>query len=312
MAKPQRKPSRMQRLWHQVRQREVRVRFARNAWEVIMEVNGRLGEQHVFLLASGIAFNILLCLLPLLLVALYVAGKVVDVNSFVEAVHNSMLSALPQVEWTNKLIDTIVNEIRYVQGSSSTAGIVGIGVLMWTSSALFSSLRTGLNAIFNIPTPKFFLWYKLKDLFFTIIIALLILASVLLMPTISLLNSKALGLSPDGYDAMISNTMALVINTGSAFILFFFLLRFVPNKPQPLFIITTATITSVVLWESARFIFTWYLNHIASFGRFYGTFTVLVVAAIWIYYSTLIMLVSAEVAEYAYERRKRGVVSDER
>lgn len=301
MSTPQKNTS--AQLWRQRRTKYVAL--GKNIWEMITEVSNRLDEQHIFLLSAGISFNVLLCMIPLLLVALFVLGNVVEMESVIVTVRTAMINVLPPVDWTNQLIDTIVNEMRDVKAGSGTAGLVGIGILMWTSSALFSSLRTGLNAIFSIPSPRFFLWYKAKDLIFTIIIALLILASLLLQPFISILNSTVLHASTDNFDGVISNSMALLINAVSAFVLFFFLLRFVPNKPQPFFIIITATVTSVVLWETARFIFTWYLNHVASFGRFYGTFTVLVVAAIWIYYSTLIMLVSAEVAEYAYERRTK-------
>ncbi len=268
-----------------------------------MAVADRLDRLHIFLLASGISFNVVLCLLPLLLVALYVAGSIVNMESVILSVERTLYDTLPATSSTQTLVQSIVEEIRDVQHTSSTAGLVGIGVLIWTSSALFSSLRTGLNAIFSISTPRFFLWYKVKDLFFTIVVALLLLVSVILTPATSLFASKVIALSPNT-SWLSSMLMSLVASSVTAFIFFSVLLRFVPNKPQPLFIILRASLSSVILWEVARFAFTYYLEHIASFGRFYGTFSVLVASALWMYYSALIILISAEVAEYWYEQRQ--------
>lgn len=296
-------PTRKKKLWSNRLAQGRKKIIANPIYRFIDEVSSRLAQEHVYLLSAGISFNVLLCLIPMILVALYVAGKVVNVDNVILYVQQALATALPATSSTNELITTVVSELRTIDEYSTTAGYIGIGILIWTSSALFSSLRTGLNAIFNIPSPKFFLWYKFKDLILTIVTSVMILISTLITPLMSLFSSQVLNILPSEYDWLGSNTIALLLSATSAYIVFFFLLRFVPNKPQPLFIINTSAVTSVLLWESARFAFTWYLNNIATFGKFYGTFTVLVVSAIWIYYSTLILLVSAEIAEYMYQKR---------
>ncbi len=276
----------------------------RGVWNHLVTLSDRLDALHVYLLAAGLSFNVLLCLLPLLLLAIYVASSIVDLDLVIGNVQRTLLDALPATSGTMEFVRTIIDEIRVVRDTSRTAGYVGLGILIWTSSALFSSLRTAFNAIFSISTPRFFLWYRIKDVFFTIVVAVLILASTLLTPLASVFSSSLTQAVPWMENFHLSSIIALGISAITAFISFGILLRFVPNKPQPLFIIVTASLSSMVLWESARFGFTYYLNHIAEFGRFYGTFSVLVASAIWIYYSALIILVSAEVAEYTYEQRR--------
>ncbi|MFM7774675.1 MAG: YihY/virulence factor BrkB family protein [Candidatus Kapaibacterium sp.] len=270
----------------------------------IMTVGQRLERLHIFLLAAGISFNVALCVFPVLLVGVYVAGRFVDVEVATAVLQKTLYDTLPATQSTRALVVSILDEIQTIRNTSSTAGFVGLIVLVWTSSALFSSLRTGLNAIFSIPTPKFFLVYKLKDLAFTIVIGLLILLSTFITPVISLFSSGIVSTSAMFGAWSMSSLVAFIVSTGTAFLFFAVILRFVPNKPQPMYIIVFASATSSVLWELARGIFTYYLNHIASFGRFYGTFSVLVAASLWMYYSALIILVSAEVAEYLYELRQ--------
>lgn len=277
----------------------------RSARHHLSTLGDRLERLHIFLLAAGISFNVALCVFPLLLVGVFVAGRFVDIVVVTAVIKKTLYDTLPATESTRNLIVSILDEIQSIRNSSGTAGFVGLVILIWTSSALFSSLRTGLNAIFSIPTPKFFLLYKLKDLAFTILIGLLILLSTFITPVISLFSSGIVDASPALGSLSMSHFLAFVVSTGTAFVFFAVILRFVPNKPQPMFIIILASATSSLLWELARAIFTYYLNHIASFGRFYGTFSVLVAASLWMYYSALIILVSAEVAEYLYELRSQ-------
>ena len=277
--------------------------LARALWHHAEVLSERFERLHIFLLAAGISFNVALCVFPLLLVGVYVAGRFVDIVVVTAIIQKTLYDTLPATESTRNLVASVLEEIQSIRNSSSTAGFVGLVILIWTSSALFSSLRTGLNAIFSIPTPKFFLVYKIKDLGFTILIGLVILLSTFFTPLVSLFSSGVVGLSPSLGPWSMSSFVAFVISSVTAFFFFAVILRFVPNKPQPLFIILLASATSPLLWEAARAVFTYYLNHISTFGRFYGTFSVLVAAALWMYYSALIILVSAEVAEYLYELR---------
>ncbi|MFM2133716.1 MAG: Virulence factor BrkB, partial [Bacteroidota bacterium] len=105
-----------------------------------------------------------LCVFPLLLVGVYVAGRFVDIVVVTAIIQKTLYDTLPATESTRNLVASVLEEIQSIRNSSGTAGFVGLIILIWTSSALFSSLRTGLNAIFSIPTPKFFLVYKIKDL----------------------------------------------------------------------------------------------------------------------------------------------------
>jgi membrane protein len=85
--------------------------------------------------------------------------------------------------------------------------------------------------------------------------------------------------------------------------MFLFIFRIVPNVLLPRKIVITSTIICVVSIEIARNLFAWYLTEIASYGKFYGTYAVIVSMAIWIYYSSLIILLSAEVSKFWYDKK---------
>ena len=55
--------------------------------------------------------------------------------------------------------------------------------------------------------------------------------------------------------------------------------------------------------ELSRHLFAWYISTVTDYGKFYGTYAVIVSIAIWVYYSSLIILLSAELGKYIYDNK---------
>ncbi len=262
----------------------------------------RLEHHHVFLMSAGVAFNILLYLMPMLLMALYVINKIFGVEmiaSFLTAIAEEIL---PPNELSNNMLASTLKEVGMIFGSSSTAGLIGLLSLIWLSSTLFASIRTALNRIFDISTPKIFFIYRVKDIFLTFIISILILLSSYVMPLVSLMVTTLQQNLRPPYSEFFSEMTVRMFSMGVSFLLFFGLFRFVPNKKQPWFIILASTILSVIFLELSRNIFAWYVGKFGTYGKFYGTYAVIVSVAFWIYYSILIILLSGETSRYFYEK----------
>jgi membrane protein len=164
-------------------------------------------------------------------------------------------------------------------------------------------MRTGLNAIFHIPTPKFFILYRLKDLLLTIITAALILVITVLTPVLTVAEEASARLLPNGSDIDVFGLTVQLASIIATSILFFVLYRFIPNRRLPWQVVVMSTLIAVGLWELARFFFTWYVNTATNLSRFYGGYIVLASLALWFYYSAFIFLVSAEIAQYIHVHR---------
>ena len=78
---------------------------------------GRIDDNHLFLIAAGIAFNILLYLMPLLLVAVYFVNEILDVDSVTKFLTDTILQVLPPTESTAKLIESTVKEIYIISNN---------------------------------------------------------------------------------------------------------------------------------------------------------------------------------------------------
>lgn len=275
----------------------------KHAWELIYDFIDITDRRHIFLLSSGIAFNLLLCTIPLVILILSVVSSVIDEEQTKSTVQNFLVNFLPQNSLATELISVVIKELGSVFNARTIAGWIAGVALLWTASTLFSSLRTGLNAIFHIPTPKFFVLYRLKDMLLTIITTFLILIVTLMSPLLTLVDSYWTGVIPELRQSIFFGLTVRVISLVATTIVFFLLYRLVPNKKLPWPIVLISTGVAVVLWELARILFSWYVSGASNFSKFYGGYVALASFALWLYYSAFVFLLAAELGQYIHVLR---------
>jgi membrane protein len=272
-------------------------------WRLIYDFADITDRRHIFLLSSGIAFNLLLCTIPLLVLIVSFVSGVLDVEKTKETVEAALEQFFPKNTQASSLIAGVIAELGAIFNYSSVAGWIAGIALLWLSSALFSSLRTGLNAIFHIPTPKFFVLYKLKDMAFTIITVVMILIVTLLSPLLTLVEQYVRTATQVDDTGLIFGFTVQAASLISTFALFLALYKLVPNKRLPWPIVLMSTGFAVALWEIARIAFSWYVNSATNFSKFYGGYVALASFALWLDYSAFIFLLSAELGQYIYVLR---------
>lgn len=253
-------------------------------------------EKHIYLLSAGIAFNTLLCALPVMLVAVSVVGMIWDEQSASAAIRRLMTDFLPRSQSSAGFIDSALTEVKTVFEFSSVAGYVGAGTLLWTASALVSSIRSSLNVVFSLPSPKFFLLYKLKDLGLTLSFSVLLFVIAAITPAVTFATSLGSKILPEEFASWFGGVTANITAAVGTFVFMFILYGYLPNTKMPLRLRLRASVICTVFMEAARFLFGWYLSSVASFGKIYGVYAVLIAIAIWIYYASLIIILSAVIS----------------
>ena len=254
-----------------------------------------VGSRHIFLISAGIAFNALLCVFPLLLVVMFIVGKLVHPESFLPSLKVFLSTLLPTGETGSSGATIVLNEIQTLFTYSNSAGWIGIPALLWTSSALLSSFRSGMEAVFGVISDVSFVHVKLKDLGGTLVFILLVIASTFLHPIASALEGFLFPYLPDGL--FLTGIFVRMVAFISPPLLFLFIYKTLPPEKLPWSIIRNATLLAWILWEIARIVFSWYVGQSTNMGLFYGTYAALVVPALWTYYTAVITLLSAEIAK---------------
>jgi|APTNR8051073442_1049403.scaffolds.fasta_scaffold02184_7 membrane protein len=263
----------------------------------------RLDRHQTFMMASGIAFNILLYLLPVFLILVLTIRMFLGSQGIVEKFSGLLFDFLPPTQDTYAMLETVSKEVEILVQYSSVFGIIGGVSLLWLSSLLISSFRSALNEIYSLKSRHIFILYRFKDMLLTLVLTVLILIYSYAVPIVTFFVDSLTDILPDIINGFLTNVFLMLFSLLTSFLLIYFIFRWVPNERIPRGPRVFATSVTVVMIEISRHIFAWYISSVTDYGKFYGTYAVIVSLAVWVYYSSLIILLSAELGKYIYDNK---------
>lgn len=263
----------------------------------------RLDRHQTFMMASGIAFNILLYLLPVFLILVLTIRMFLGSQGIVEKFSGLLFDFLPPTQDTYAMLETVSKEVEILVQYSSVFGIIGGVSLLWLSSLLISSFRSALNEIYSLKSRHIFILYRFKDMLLTLVLTVLILIYSYAVPIVTFFVDSLTDILPDIINGFLTNVILMLFSLLTSFLLIYFIFRWVPNERIPRGPRVFATSVTVVMIEISRHIFAWYISSVTDYGKFYGTYAVIVSLAVWVYYSSLIILLSAELGKYIYDNK---------
>ncbi len=285
---------------------EIRAFFSKT-YNYIDELMDRISNHKLFLLAGGLAFNILLYIIPLILIIIYLINVFIDTDDLIHYIETSLIDFLPQTDYYGDIIYSVISEIQRISDSSTIAGIIGIFALLWISSTVISTINTCISTIFNIEQPHY-IFTKLRDLGITILLTILILIYSIAMPIVNFVGSYINDIFPDTFSVFLSSAILTLSSFAISFFVFYFIYGIIPSSKTklPHWIVVRSTVIAVLMTEISRHIFTWYISTISNYTRFYGTYAVFVTLSVWLYYSCFIILFAAELANFWWDKSRQS------
>jgi membrane protein len=275
--------------------------YAKRVWD-------NSGEDNVFFLAGGIAFNILLAAVPFVL--LFASGLAYLLNQSADAssaeIGELIRRLLPS---TTAAEDSPIGKVLVdIIKSRQAIGIYSVIGFIWFSTRLFGSLRSVLAQIFDIDADRGIIAGKIFDIQITIVSSLLLVAYTALNTYLALATTR--GLSVLGELGLRKDVMGAVeYNIGQfiAFLfialMFFSLYKFLPMRRIRWQTAGIAALFTSFLLELAKRGFAAYVVSFNPGSLYTGTIAALVIVVVWVYYAALIFILGGEVAQ-VYELRR--------
>jgi membrane protein len=280
-------------------------RFTRSVSFYAKGLYRRFNEENVLFLASGIAFNIILCLLPLLLLLTAVLGTFLNSSHVqLEKIDEVLSTIFPPQPYARQIQNSIRNILGEIVRYRSTFGFYGLGVLVWTATSLFSSIRIVVNRIYRFKPSRIVILSIVEDTLLVIVMGGLFLVANAFTWMLAFVNSLLREIPALGGVDLIS-TMKTLTFAGSylsAFVMFYILNRSMPEKGVPTKVALLAAFTTSSLWWIASKGFAWYLVTFRSYSNLYGTYTFMLVFLVWVYFSSLVFIVGVIVGQLYRER----------
>ncbi|MGA2518441.1 MAG: YihY/virulence factor BrkB family protein [Thermodesulfobacteriota bacterium] len=263
-------------------------------WQALRKFN----DDNGFFLSSGIAFNILINLIPFILLLLALVGTYLhndqEVLNHIRAYFRDVAPALdPKV--TKNLMDVMQNR--------QIVGILGFVGLLWFSTWVFGSLRIALNIVFRVEKSRGLLRGIGIDLLMILLAGILLLMSMILSSFVTFLQNYQ-GQIPVAMGPTIQWILKYLLPFFLTYCMFFLIYRIIPNKKAHFTSALQAALFASLLWELAKHLFGWYVVHLAGYSIFYGSLSTLVIFVLWVYYSSTILVVGGEFAYFLEEDRQ--------
>lgn len=270
----------------------------------------RIDDHHVFLNASGLAFELFLCIIPFILIIFAVLGSILASNNIQYQINLLIDTIIPYEEYSEFVKKIIFTRINEVVEYKNIAGIVGGFGLFFAASGLFSSMRTILNQVFGITKSVNLLLGKLRDFALVVMVIVIFFLTTICAPIIDVLGQSAGQFKElDFFKASIFHHAFLSLLSFTIIFVVFTVLYFtVPLKKLRKRSTFVSAFWAALLWETAKQLFGYYLYHFSSFGKIYGTYALVVVVAFWIYFSSVVFIVGAEIGKLFQERIETAII----
>jgi membrane protein len=243
------------------------------------------GEHDVSQRAAGVAYYALLSLFPLLLALIAAFGYILPSFKLQDELLLLVGKNLPgATDIVRKNIVSIVD----LRGAVGVLSIVG---LFWGATAIFGAVSTAIRRAWEIRKGRPFYIQKAGELGMVLSTGILFL--------LSLGASTILAILRGIFHVPVADQ--ILIEVGSRLVAFLLLLavflilyKLIPNTKTHWRYVWPGALLAAILFEGARMLFIYYLEHFANYQLVYGSIASIIVLLIWIYYSAYIMILGAE------------------
>ena len=200
--------------------------------------------------------------------------------------------------------EIIFKRVHEVVAYRNIAGFVGIVGLFFAASGFASSIRTILNKVFGTDIDVNIFLGKLRDFALILITVLAFLLITLLSPFLDLLRSLA---ESTPYLQVFNHPLFQHFFTAAfsfliIYIIFSILYKFIPIVKIRKRSVLIGAFWASLMWVVAKQIFGIYLSSFHTFSRIYGAYALGVVVAFWIYYTSVVFIIGAEIGKLFDER----------
>ena len=251
-------------------------------------------------LASGLSFNIIMCVLPFLLILASLWGY------FLESSQQAQQDILAFVaEALPAAVDEVRASLEELLHHRGLIGLVGLLSLVWTASRLFAGIRVVMKITFGVEKRFNYVTGKLFDVGMVALTCLILFLSLLAASSTAVLDAwresffELIGYRWDFMRGRIGFGFVYLLSSTLLFLLY----RLPLPASVPTRIVALQAFIVGALWEAAKRLFQLYLANLEDFDVLYGSFGVLVMLVLWVQYSAITFVAGAELGAVLHEMR---------
>jgi membrane protein len=270
-------------------------------WQVTRRAFAESSADHVSMLAGGVAFFAFLAVFPALIAALTIYGLVADPAQVAQQVE-SLAGTLPR-ETQPLIADQLGSVVASSDGALGLGLVVSLLAAVWSASSGTGNLMQAINLAYDEEETRGFARLRGTALLLTlgaIVFVLLTLALVAVVPA----ALDALSLGPVG--TVLAQVLRWALLVAVVIVALAVVYRVAPDRDAPRFRwASIGALVAAALWIAGSVLFSLYVDNFGSYNKTYGTLAGVVVLLLWLYLTSYIVLLGAEINAEAERQTRR-------
>jgi membrane protein len=280
------------------------IRSIADLWDFLRDLKEETDRDRVLPVAAGVTFYALLAVVPAISALISIFGLVldpIDVPDLLAPITAFMPDEAEKV---------ITNQAARISGKSnndlSLTVLVSLAIALWSANGGTRALIEALGIAYNVEESRGFLHRVLVSLGFTLAAIALV---IVLATVVAVLPFLVAQLGPVGEDII------LLLRWPAVLLLLLGVLAAVyywgPNRADAVWSwITPGAVVAAIGLVAASAGLGWYVTNFGTYDETYGSLAAVVILMLWIWLSTVMVLLGAEINAELDRRtaRRRGSV----
>lgn len=274
----------------------------RAGWrDILLRVKEEMGDDNLSIVSAGVAFYLLLAMVPALAAIISIYGLVAD-PATVEQQIAALSDALPQDAQA-----IITEQLQRIAGGSQAGlgfgALIGLLLTLYSAAKGMKALINALNVTYDEHEKRGFVQLNLVALgltVLTILIGVLALAAIVVLPAV--LNMIGLGQTVE----VLLNWLRWPLLALALVVVLAAVYRYGPSRRQPRWRwVSWGAVLATILWLLGSAAFSLYVRYFGSYNETYGSLGAIVILLMWFFLSAYIVLLGSEInAEMEHQTRR--------
>jgi len=260
-------------------------------WQVAKRTWTKVNENNVGLIAAGIAFYCFTAIVPTLASIVLTYGLLADAQTVSRNI-NELFAVLPE-DAANLVSRQLVSVVKTSSSQQGLGLVIALAIALYGVSRATSSMITGLNIAYGEKETRGFIWLTVLSLLLVLgglVLALTALGTTAAMAFLSGLIPSAPGFVLAGIRIVSYLLLAGLVVTAAAC-----LYRYAPCRPQAKWVwLSPGALIATAVWIAATSGFSFYAANFGNYNATYGSLAAVVVLLTWLWLSSYVFLIGAE------------------
>lgn len=262
----------------------------------------RIKDDEVFMSGTQLTFFLILSIFPFIIMLLNIVSYTPYVKQNI--LQDAVLYLPNEIQ---NLFQGFIREIATTSSQSllSISAILGV----WSSSAGIKAVMRAINRAYDHGESRSYIKLRIMSFFFTIALLVLIILVFLTLVFGELLTNKLftlLGLS--AFSKILWSYIRILIPLLYMILIFALLYKFSPSKNKRYEITFKSALPGAIFttlgWMLTSILFSYYVNNFGNYAVTYGSLVGIILLYIWIYISSIVIVLGGEInATIAYFKK---------